>query len=218
MRQERASSKPASSAAVRPQDGGRLIRRLMLLDAFLSDSQYPSTAAGRDKFRYFDKVVKRKIQADWYPHRRRRRARPPTRRDDGGDCRRAVRTERPNRPGPGDLVEPRASDRATTTGASGLPAPRVCSVRVLRARLDRQLVEGPQRQNTRSTTAAQAAAPPTCRRQGSKGCSLAHSPSCGQRLGTMRLLKESVLQIWKARKAAASEGIATAERAAKAVQ
>ena len=34
----------------------------------------------------------------------------------------------------------------------------------------------------------------------------------------MRLLKESVLQIWKARKAAVSEEIASAERAAKAIQ
>ena len=34
----------------------------------------------------------------------------------------------------------------------------------------------------------------------------------------MRLLKESVLQIWKARKAAVSEEIAGAERAAKAIQ
>ena len=36
--------------------------------------------------------------------------------------------------------------------------------------------------------------------------------------GYMRLLKESVLQIWKARKAAVREEIATAERAAKAIQ
>jgi site-specific DNA recombinase len=36
--------------------------------------------------------------------------------------------------------------------------------------------------------------------------------------GYMRLLKESVLQIWKARKAAVSEEIASAERAAKAIQ
>ena len=34
----------------------------------------------------------------------------------------------------------------------------------------------------------------------------------------MRLLKESVLQIWKARKAAVREEIASAERAAKAIQ
>ena len=33
----------------------------------------------------------------------------------------------------------------------------------------------------------------------------------------MRLLKESVLQIWKARKAAVSQEIASAERAAKAI-
>jgi site-specific DNA recombinase len=36
--------------------------------------------------------------------------------------------------------------------------------------------------------------------------------------GYMRLLKESVLQIWKARKAAVREELATAERAAKAIQ
>ena len=36
--------------------------------------------------------------------------------------------------------------------------------------------------------------------------------------GYMRLLKESVLQIWKARKAAVSQKIASAERAAKAIQ
>ncbi|MGE0706297.1 MAG: recombinase family protein, partial [Vicinamibacterales bacterium] len=36
--------------------------------------------------------------------------------------------------------------------------------------------------------------------------------------GYMRLLKESVLQIWKARKTAVREEIATAERAAKAIQ
>jgi hypothetical protein len=36
--------------------------------------------------------------------------------------------------------------------------------------------------------------------------------------GYMRLLKESVLQIWKARKAAVSEEIASAERAAQAIQ
>ncbi len=36
--------------------------------------------------------------------------------------------------------------------------------------------------------------------------------------GYMRLLKESVLQIWKARKAAVSQEIAIAERAAKAIQ
>jgi hypothetical protein len=36
--------------------------------------------------------------------------------------------------------------------------------------------------------------------------------------GYMRLLKESVLQIWKARKAAVSEEIAIAKRAAKAIQ
>ena len=36
--------------------------------------------------------------------------------------------------------------------------------------------------------------------------------------GYMRLLKESVLQIWKARKAAVSEERANAERAAKAIQ
>ena len=36
--------------------------------------------------------------------------------------------------------------------------------------------------------------------------------------GYMRLLKESVLRIWKARKAAVREEIATAERAAKAIQ
>jgi hypothetical protein len=34
----------------------------------------------------------------------------------------------------------------------------------------------------------------------------------------MRLLKESVLQIWKARKAAVREEIENAERAAKAIQ
>ena len=36
--------------------------------------------------------------------------------------------------------------------------------------------------------------------------------------GYMRLLKESVLQIWKARKAAVREEVATAERAAKTIQ
>ena len=36
--------------------------------------------------------------------------------------------------------------------------------------------------------------------------------------GYMRLLKESVLQIWKARKAAVREELASAERAAKAIQ
>lgn len=36
--------------------------------------------------------------------------------------------------------------------------------------------------------------------------------------GSMRLLKESVLQMWKARKASVREKIATAERAAKAIQ
>ena len=36
--------------------------------------------------------------------------------------------------------------------------------------------------------------------------------------GYMRLLKESVLQIWKARKAAVREEIATAERTAKAIR
>ena len=36
--------------------------------------------------------------------------------------------------------------------------------------------------------------------------------------GYMRLLKESALQIWKARKAAVRDEIATAERAAKAIQ
>jgi hypothetical protein len=36
--------------------------------------------------------------------------------------------------------------------------------------------------------------------------------------GYMRLLKESVLQIWKARKTAVREEVATAERAAKAIQ
>ena len=36
--------------------------------------------------------------------------------------------------------------------------------------------------------------------------------------GYMRLLKESVLQIWKARKAAVRDEIATTERAAKAIQ
>jgi site-specific DNA recombinase len=36
--------------------------------------------------------------------------------------------------------------------------------------------------------------------------------------GYMRLLKESVLQIWKARKAAVRDGLASAERAAKAIQ
>ena len=34
----------------------------------------------------------------------------------------------------------------------------------------------------------------------------------------MRLLKESVLQIWKERKAAVREEVASAERAAKAIQ
>jgi len=36
--------------------------------------------------------------------------------------------------------------------------------------------------------------------------------------GSMRLLRESVLQMWKARKASVREEIATAERAAKAIQ
>ena len=36
--------------------------------------------------------------------------------------------------------------------------------------------------------------------------------------GYMRLLKESVLQIWKARKAAVREELATAEQAAKTIQ
>src|SRR4029077_4499454 len=36
--------------------------------------------------------------------------------------------------------------------------------------------------------------------------------------GYMRLLKESVLQIWKARKAAVREELARAERAAKGIQ
>ena len=36
--------------------------------------------------------------------------------------------------------------------------------------------------------------------------------------GYMRLLKESVLQIWKARKAAVRDEIAAAERVAKAIQ
>ena len=43
-------------------------------------------------------------------------------------------------------------------------------------------------------------------------CRCSHPP------GYMRLLKESVLQIWKARKTTVREEIATAERAAKAVQ
>jgi hypothetical protein len=40
----------------------------------------------------------------------------------------------------------------------------------------------------------------------------------GHTAGYMRLLKESVLRIWKTRKASAREAIATAERAVKAIQ
>lgn len=52
----------------KPTTVGRLIRRLMLLDAVLSDSQYHWLGTERDKFRYFDKAMKRDIPADWYPH------------------------------------------------------------------------------------------------------------------------------------------------------
>lgn len=47
---------------------GRLIRRLMLLDAVLSDDRYYWLGTERDKFRYFDQVMKRDIPRDWYPH------------------------------------------------------------------------------------------------------------------------------------------------------
>jgi hypothetical protein len=52
----------------RPASVGRLIRRLMLLDAVLSDARYDWLGTERDKFRYFDQVMKRDIPRDWYPH------------------------------------------------------------------------------------------------------------------------------------------------------
>ncbi|HQX82527.1 MAG TPA: hypothetical protein PKW63_12265 [Vicinamibacterales bacterium] len=52
----------------KPATVGRLIRRLMLLDAVLSDDRYHWLGTERDKFHYFDTVLKRDIPADWYPH------------------------------------------------------------------------------------------------------------------------------------------------------
>jgi hypothetical protein len=52
----------------KPAAVGRLIRRLMLLDAVLSDERYYWLGTERDKFRYFDQVMKRDIPRDWYPH------------------------------------------------------------------------------------------------------------------------------------------------------
>jgi hypothetical protein len=52
----------------KPTTVGRLIRRLMLLDAVLSDHRYHWLGTERDKFRYFDQVMKRDIPRDWYPH------------------------------------------------------------------------------------------------------------------------------------------------------
>lgn len=52
----------------KPATVGRLIRRLMLLDAVLSDERYYWLGTERDKFRYFDQVMKRDIPRDWYPH------------------------------------------------------------------------------------------------------------------------------------------------------
>ncbi len=52
----------------KPTTVGRLIRRLMLLDAVLADERYYWLGTERDKFRYVDQVMKRDIPRDWYPH------------------------------------------------------------------------------------------------------------------------------------------------------
>lgn len=52
----------------KPTTVGHLIRRLMLLDAVLSDERYHWLGTERDKFRYFDQIMKRDIPRDWYPH------------------------------------------------------------------------------------------------------------------------------------------------------
>ena len=116
----------------------------------------------------------------------------------------------------------RAEHDATAAGAPGLPTARLRALRVLWSRPHRQLVEGPQRVLTRTTTAALAAARSTSRRRSSKDCSQTNSPDCSQRQATCGYdgfaQGQSVLQIWKARKAAVREELATAERAAKAIQ
>ena len=69
-----------------------------------------------------------------------------------------------------------------------------------------------------SITAGLAVARSTSQRQNSKDSSQTSCALLQPSPGYMRLLKESVLQIWKARNATVSEEIAIAERAAKAIQ
>lgn len=54
----------------KPATVGRLIRRLMLLDAVLSDERYHWLGTERDKVRYFSQVMRRDfpIPLDSYPH------------------------------------------------------------------------------------------------------------------------------------------------------
>jgi hypothetical protein len=99
----------------------------------------------------------------------------------------------------------RAEHEATAARAPGLPTPRVRTLRLLWSRPQRQLVEGASR------VLRLLPLPPWL------SCGERHEGEVGGAL-RRRTGPASVLQIWKARKAAVSEEIAIAERSAKAIQ
>ena len=47
---------------------GRLVERLMLLDAVLADRRYGWLGTERDKRTYFREALERDLRDDWYPH------------------------------------------------------------------------------------------------------------------------------------------------------
>jgi len=120
-------------------------------------------------------------------------------------------------PRAGDLVRSNASSGTATASTSGLPAARLRPLRFLRTRSHRQPVEG------RNEYYAYYHCRPGCRavnvtKAQLEGLFADELALLQPSPGYMRLLRECVLRIWKARKAAVREELANAERAAKAIQ
>ena len=124
---------------------------------------------------------------------------------------------RPVLPRAGSAVRSRAEHDAAAARAPGLPTPRVRTLRSCGRGLTGSWSKG------RSEYYAYYHCRPGCRavnvtKAKLEGLFADELALLQPSPGYTRLLKESVLQIWKARKAAVSEEIASAERAAKAIQ
>ena len=52
----------------KPASLGRLVERLMLLDAVLADARHGWLGTERDKLTYFDELLEHRLRRHWYPH------------------------------------------------------------------------------------------------------------------------------------------------------